>query len=120
MDTEFINHTAQNILEIIRAGGPISWSWGPDKFRPTVYEKMPAMRFSVSGFVHEGDVVVALNRAADLYEVYCLDETDKVVSSQDEVFFNELVDVIDRLVEKNCSTVDYEHKTRQWLEENPL
>lgn len=55
------------------------------------------MRFSVSGFIYKGDVVVALNRAADLYEVYCLDEAGKVVSSQDEVCFDELVDVIDRL-----------------------
>ena len=120
MDTEFLNYTAQNILTIIRSGGPVTWSWGPKSFQATVYEKMPALRFVVSDFVHKGDVVGALNRAADLYEVYCLDETDKVVSSQDEVFFDELVDVIDRLVEKNVSDVDYEHKIRQWLEENPL
>ncbi len=65
-------------------------------------------------------MVVALNRAADLYEVYCLDEAGKVVSSQDEVCFDELVDVIDRLDEKNVPDADYEHKTRQRLEENPL
>ncbi len=118
MDTKLINYTAQNILTIIRSGGSAAWSWGPENFRATVYKKMSALRFSVSGFIHKGDVVVALNRAADLYEVYCLDEADKVVSSQDEVYFDELIDVIDRLVEKDCSTADYEHKTRQWLAEN--
>ncbi len=92
---------------------------GVDNFQATVYKIMPALRFSVSGFVHKGDVAVALNRAADLYEVYCLDEADKVVSSQDGVYFDQLVAVIDRLVEKNVSDAEYEHKTRQWLEENP-
>lgn len=120
MDTEILNYTAQNILTIIRSGGPVTWSWGPKSFQATVYEKMPALRFAVSGFSHNGNVVVALNRAADLYEVYCLDKADKVVSSQDGVYFDKLVNVIDRLVEKNCSIVDYEHKTREWLAGNPI
>jgi hypothetical protein len=120
MDTEYLNYTAQNILTIIRSGGPVAWSWGPENFRAMIYEKMPALRFAVSGFIHKGDVVVALNRAADLYEVYCLDSSEKVISSQDGVYFDELISVIDRLVEKDCPEADYEHKTRQWLTENPL
>jgi hypothetical protein len=120
MDTEFLNYTAQNVLTIIRSGGPITWSWGSKTFRTELYAGKAALRFSVSGFVHKGDVVVALNQAADLYEVYCLDRDGAIVSLQIEVYFDELVAVIDRLVEKNCPTDEYAHKTGEWLEENRM
>jgi hypothetical protein len=120
MDTEFLNYTAQNILTIIRSGGPIAWSWGPKMFRAELYAGKAALRFFVSGFIHKGDVVVALNQATDLYEVYCLDSSGNIVSSQVEVYFDELVAVIDHLVEKNCPAHEYARKTGEWLESNPM
>ena len=120
MDTKFINYTAQNILTIIRSAGPVAWSWGLDNFRATAYKGMAALRFSVSGFVHKGDVVVALNVGADMYEVYCIDGESNAVNSGTNVYFDELVSVIDRMVEKDCSQADYENKTRKWLMENSL
>jgi hypothetical protein len=117
MNTNYINEQAQYILSIIRSGGQITWSWGPDAFRATEYKKMPALRFSVNGFVHKGDVIVALNGGADIYEIYLLDSDDKVADSHKEVYFDELVATIDRMVEKNGSDEEYNEKRQKWLAE---
>jgi hypothetical protein len=130
MEQQFIKDTAQTIMSIIRSAGPVAWSWGTDSFRATTYKttnrettagsEMAALRFAVHGFVHTGDVVVAYNRGADLFEVYCLDGNNKVVSSRNRVYFDELVEVIDGLVEKDCPDREYEVKRDKWLAENPL
>jgi hypothetical protein len=120
MDAEYINDTAQNILSIIRSGGPVTWSWGPESFQATAYKGMAALRFSVDGFVHKGEVVVAYNGGMDLFEVYCLGADGNVTASRDEVYFDELVDAIDQLVEKDCPDKEYDEKRRKWLEENPM
>jgi hypothetical protein len=116
MDSKFIDDTARYILTIIRSGGPVAWSWGPESFRATVYKGMAALRFSVNGFVHKGDVVAALNCGADMFEVYCLDGDDNVVSRLDDVHLDELVGVIDTLVEKDCPDEEYDIKRRGWIE----
>ncbi len=107
METDFIKEMADYILKIIHSGGPVTWSWGPAVFRPVEYNGMAALRFTVNGFIHKGDVVVAYNRGADTFEVYCLDRNDAVVSSKDDVYFDELIDVIDGLVERQCSDEEY-------------
>jgi hypothetical protein len=61
------------------------------------------------------DVVVAINSGSGMFEVYCLDGDDSVVSRRDDVCLNELVGVIDTLVEKNCPDEEYDIKRRQWL-----
>jgi hypothetical protein len=115
MDSKFINGTAWYILSVIRSGGPVIWSWGPEGFKATVYNGMAALRFSVNGFLHRGDVVAALNGGADMFEVYCLDGDDNVVSRRDDVCLDELVGVIDTLVEKDCPDEEYDIKRRGWL-----
>jgi hypothetical protein len=70
MNAKFINDTAKYILSIIRSGGPVTWSWGPKDFRATVYKSMAALRFSVNGFLHKGNVIVVLNAGADCFEFY--------------------------------------------------
>ena len=115
MEAAFINYTAQNIMTILNSAGPIRWSWGAKSYRAIVFKEMAALQFSVSGFVHKGKVVVALNEGDDLYEVYCLDKKNEVVNSQVEVYFDELISVIDRLVEKNCSEEEYATKSREFL-----
>lgn len=120
MDTTFINETAQYILTIIKLGGPVTWSWGPEDFKPTVYNDMASLEFTVNGFVHKGKVVVSYNRGVDSFEVYCLDGSDEIVNSRDDVYFNELIDALDRMVEKNCSGEEYDKKRSEWLKENSL
>ena len=99
MEPDYIKEMAEYILKIIRSGGAVTWSWGPAVFRPVEYDGMAALRFTVNGLIHKGDVAVAYNRGADTFEVYCLDRNDKVLSSMGDVHLGELVGVIDRLVE---------------------
>lgn len=120
MDTHYINKTAEYILSIIRSGGPVTWSWGPKSFQAMAYKGMAALYFSVSGFLHKGKVIVALNAGADCFEVYCIDKKENVVALMDDVYFNELVEVIDRLVERGDSDTEYGKKRRQWLADNSI
>lgn len=114
MDPKFIDDTAQVILAIIRSGGPITWSWGTRAFNAMVYRDMAALQFVVSGFIHSGKVIVAYNGGTDTFEVYCL-VNDVVVKSRNDIYFDQLVDVIDGMVEKNCSESDYHDKVNKWL-----
>ncbi len=98
---------ANYILSIIRSGGPVTWSWGPAVFRPVEYDGMAALRFTVNGFIHKGDVVAAYNRGADTFVVYCLDRNDEVASSKNDIHLGELVDAIDGLVETRCPDAEY-------------
>ncbi len=107
METDYIKEMAEYILKIIRSGGPVTWSWGPAIFRPVEYNDMAALRFSVTGLIHKGDVAVAYNRGADTFEVYCLDRDDEVVSSKNDVHLGELVGAIDGLVETRCPDTEY-------------
>jgi uncharacterized protein YqeY len=45
---------------------------------------------------------------------------DTVVSTQDDVYLDELVGVIDRMVEKNDSDEEYNEKRREWLAKKSL
>jgi hypothetical protein len=119
-NTKYTNEQTQYILSIIRSGGPVVWSWGPEGFKATTYKGMAALRFSVNGFIHKGNVVAALNGGSDMFEVYCLACNGEVTGSQKEVCLDELIEVIDRLVEKGDSEEEYEDKHREWLAENPL
>jgi hypothetical protein len=103
MDKQFIDEIAEYIRTILCSGGPVTWSWGVDRFRATEYRNMAALRFSVIGAIHKGDVVVAYNQGADTFEVFCLGDGDTIVSSNDDVYLDELLEVIDRFVERNGS-----------------
>ena len=120
METDYIKEMAEYILSIIRSGGPVTWTWGPAIFRPVEYGGMAALRFTVNGFIHKGDVVVAYNRGADTFEVYCLDRDDEVASSKNDVHLGELVDAIDGLVEKPGSDAEYDKERRKWLANNSI
>ncbi len=100
MEESYLAEKANDIKSIIDSGFPISWSWGPDDFRAVIYKDMAALRFSVIGKHHQGDVIVAYNGGADLFDVYCLNDNEEVICSRERVYFNELVDVIDAMVEK--------------------
>lgn len=118
METDYINKMAEFIMSVIRSGFPVSWSWGPGSFRATAYKGMAALRFLVNGFIHKGDVVVAYNAGPDAFEVYCLGSDDTVVSSRDDVYLDELVNAIDKLVEKEGSDDDYDTRRREYLKYN--
>ncbi|MFR9542446.1 MAG: hypothetical protein SNG27_08715 [Rikenellaceae bacterium] len=101
MEREYIDEICNYIKEIFSYSRPIIWSWGAEKYRNIAYNDMPALRFNVNGYLHKGDVIVALNEGADAFEVFCLDDSDKVIKSKDDVYFDELVGVIDKFVEND-------------------
>lgn len=115
MDVENINEVCNYIKEIFKHSWHIVFSWGAVEFENVVYKDMSALKFPVNGFAHKGYVVVAFNIGDDAFEVYCLNENDDVVKSKDDVYFDELVGVIDSLVEKDCSDKEYDKKLEEWL-----
>jgi len=110
----------RGIMDVLRSEVSRVWSWGADEFCAVVYDKKPALRFTVEGFLFTGRVVVALNEGADLYEVYCLDNTGNIVKSQTDVYCFDLMDVIDRMVEKECDDETYDRQVASWLGETAI
>lgn len=94
---------AQGIIDVLNMDKMKMWSWGTSNLRIGTMMKdkipMPALIFKVNGFQHKGDVVIALNRGIDLYEVHLLQKKRVIKKSLDRVYFDDLTDAIDRLVE---------------------
>ena len=118
METEYRDQICNYIRQILNSSVPILWSWGAEKFRHTEYKDMPALRFKVNGFLHKEDVVVAYNGGADCFDVYCLDKSEEVVRSKDDVYLDELISVVDMMVEKDCSQAQYNAQIKEWGEKS--
>lgn len=93
---------ARNILEILRTQPIIIFSWGlnPQTLRIAEADNMTGLQFSVNGFKHKGKVQVLYNEGLDLLEIRLLGEEDTILEKKEEVYFDELVDSIDVLVER--------------------
>lgn len=81
-------------------------SWGIDMFIATVYKNMPALKFKVNGRLYKGYVIIALN-GSDYYEVYLQNDTGTTLIS-DEVYFDELGDLIDEHIESGTDKAEYD------------
>lgn len=115
MEREFLIDTAKNICTILSYNQTVVMSWGAERFRATTYKGMAALRFSVNGFLHKGTVMVAYNEGADLFEIYCLNSKGAVVNSARGVYFDELTDRLDTMIETKSNDTDYHTKIEQWL-----
>lgn len=92
---------------------PILMSWGIKEFVATLYGDMPALRLKVNGRLHAGNVIIALN-GSDYYEVYL--QNDKGTECvNEEVYFDELGDVIDRAIESGTDKEEYDKFCHQQL-----
>jgi hypothetical protein len=118
MNTEYLKSVAEGIWEILRCSAFVLMSWGVTDYKETTYKEMQGIRFKVNGFLFKGTVIVVLNEGADLYEIYCLNSDGKVVKSHDGIFCDELVDSIDKLIEKDSSDEDYTKNVNKWLVED--
>lgn len=101
MDTRM----AEYIMVILKSRLQIMWSWGCCKF--TALNE--GLMWHVEGFLLNGWVKVLYNYATDAFDVYFLNNHKEVVEKVEEVYLDNLVDVIDRHVEK---TSDYEGRVR--------
>lgn len=107
---EYKNHTKEEVAAIaaecyrqITALTPMTvfFSWGVSKVRYTEYNGMASLVLTVNGFLHQGLVVVALDEGSDTYIVYCLDDNLNEVAKEEDVYFDQLGNIIDRMVERD-------------------
>ena len=97
---------AEYILSILRSQLMVMWSWGFNS--PTRLSNDRGLAFKVQGYKYRGWVEVVYEEGLDTFTVI-LKKTDKKV---EDVYFDELVNVIDSLVER---TDDYEeHVSKQY------
>lgn len=112
-----IQETALYVQQILRTQWIVVSSWGYKRPAAIQFRKMKALRFHVNGFWHKGFIVVALNEGTDLFEVYKLDENHNVLPGEEtEVYFDMLVDTIDRMVETpNADSLQYQKQIEAYL-----
>lgn len=121
MEKEYVSAVAQEISDVLNLCCGITMSWGLRDRRATLYKGMPALRFSVNGFVHKGDVVVALNEGQDLYECYLIGKDGNVTREFKEVYVDMLIGILDKAVETGGRTEEeYKEKVAEWLETSTL
>lgn len=85
------------IRKQLYAGGKMKvWSWGAHAW--TAIDKY-TLRFRVSGHLHKGVVTVFLT-PMDVYTVKLLKLDGTVVKEINDVYCDELTDIIDRAVER--------------------
>ena len=109
MDKDYVmqiaNTIAQQLLATTRQN--VLFSWGAFYgFRATIYRDMAALKFRVDGRLFQGDVIIAYNEN-DTYEVYLKNE-DGVRMVKDDVYFDEMSEVIDVAVERGDNQAEYE------------
>jgi len=96
---------AKYIISILRCQAGIVMSWG--------FHNAVALRnglgFRVQGFLFTGIVRVLYDEGSDTFTVRLEKRDGSLFKERQDVYFDELVDVIDRLVER-CP--DYENRVR--------
>ena len=115
MDKDFIMATAKTIQEQI-LWSINKWeymSWGIRQRVAIEYEGMATLALRVSGAVHKGWVYIGLNEGMDCYEVRLLNVArTKVKRTLEEVYCDNLGQVLDGLIERKAEWTDeqYKHK----------
>ena len=86
---------ARTTMSQLNAGGRQKvWSWGANNY--INYGK--ALRFTVQGRHFSGHIYIVLN-GADLYDIYYCSNRGTVKMVDNDIFCEDLTDVIDRKVE---------------------
>lgn len=86
---------ADYIYSILKFQPTILMSWGFQK--PEVIKL--GLRFRVNGFLHKGIVEIKYNEGADLFDVYLIENDNRIKEIIEGVYFDELIDVVDQKVE---------------------
>ena len=105
MNTEM----AQYILQILKSRLNILFSWGATRFTAI----QDGIAFHVQGFLMTDNwVKIVYNYGSDAFDVYFLNNKKELVKKVEEVYLDNLVDVIDFNVEKDGS-FDYDKRVRE-------
>ena len=86
---------AKYILQILRTQPNVVFSWVFHNAKPI----HNGLRFSVNGYLHQGDVEVIYNEGADLFVVNTLNADGTIKQQEEDVYLDCLVNVIDSMVE---------------------
>ena len=98
---------AEYILSILRTQLMVVFSWG--FHRPTALPDDGGLAFKVDGFKHRGWVFVKYNEGKDRFDIELRDKSLNVVRSIEDVYFDQLIAVIDNAVEH---TENYEEQVK--------
>jgi len=104
MNTEM----AQYILQILKSRLNILFSWGSRRFTAI----QDGLMWHVQGYLLNGWVKVIYNYGTDAFDVYFLNNTKMELKKVEEVYIDNLVDVIDWNVEKDDS-FDYDKRVKE-------
>lgn len=99
---------AKYILSILRMELMVVFSWGFHS--PMALPDDGGLAFKVDGFKHRGWVFVKYNDGKDLFDVELRDNRLKVIENIEDVYFDQLVNVIDNAVEH---TENYEEQVKE-------
>lgn len=83
---DIVSHMTKNIK---------CWSWGIRNFANYQHK---VLRFRVSGHHHKGYVYISLN-FMDTFDVYFTNLQNEIKQERKEVYIDELINTIDRVVE---------------------
>ena len=109
MDKDYVMRIANEAARQLLATTPknILFSWGAFYgFRATIYRDMAALKFRVDGRLFQGDVIIAYNEN-DTYEIYLQDKSGTHLV-KDDVYFDEMGDVIDVAIERGENKAEYD------------
>ena len=87
---------AKYILSIFRTQPMIVFSWGFHR----AYPIHNGLRFSVNGYLHQGEVEVVYCEGADLFKVNTLNPDGSIKQQESDVYLDCLVRIIDGMVER--------------------
>lgn len=106
MITEQDRELAIYIQSIIKSDFMAALCWGYSQ--PKIIKN--GLEFSVSGLKHQGKVRVIYNEGRDLFDIQLLSETNELKETIEGIYFDELVEVIDRKIER---VENYNEKVRK-------
>ena len=86
------------IMRILSCKPNVVMSWGVCKFRALQGDE--GVMFHVQGFKFNGWVKCVYDLGADLFNIFYIDNKGETQKIQKGIYFDELVDTIDREVEK--------------------
>ena len=109
MDKDYVMQIANEASRQLLATTPknVLFSWGAFYgFRAAIYKDMAALKFRVNGRLFQGDVIIAYNEN-DTYEIYLKNE-DGTRLVKDDVYFDEMSEVIDVAIECGENKAEYD------------
>lgn len=108
---------AQYILSILKTQPNVMMSWG---FHSAMVIKN-GLRFHVNGFQHKGWCEVMYDEGRDTFIFSTFGKGGKVLSVIEDVYFDNLIEVIDSAVETGkMSEEQYKEKVGNWLNSDPF